>query len=178
MSQTRRLCQGGANPTGTITFQAFGPDNPTRTGTPRFISVKTVSGNGAYRSDVFTPPGSGTYRFVVRYSGDANNVSITSVCGAITLSVESPGFGPPPLPRAGAGPNVGFLNQGGSLGGIPTALLMLAALGLMSGSIAYGRRNRGLLTQTTMSAVRYIGTRHRTVVRGLQFDRIEGEVPL
>jgi hypothetical protein len=132
---------GGANPTGTITFRAFGPDNPTCTGTAVFTSVKTVTGDGAYTSDLFTPPGSGTYRFVVSYSGDANNFSTTSICGVVSVSVESPGFGPPPrLPRSGVGANASLLNQGGSLSGIPIALLMLAALGLISGAVAHMRR--------------------------------------
>ncbi len=64
---------GGANPTGTITFQVFGPDNNTCTGTPIFTSTKTVAGNGDYTSAPFTVPAVGAYRFVATYSGDANN---------------------------------------------------------------------------------------------------------
>ena len=64
---------GGNAPTGTITFQVFGPDNTTCTGIPAFTSTKTVAGNGNYTSDPFTVPAAGAYRFVATYSGDANN---------------------------------------------------------------------------------------------------------
>ena len=64
---------GGANPTGTITFEVFGPDNATCSGIPAFTSTKTVSGDGNYTSDPFTVPAAGAYRFVATYSGDANN---------------------------------------------------------------------------------------------------------
>ena len=64
---------GGVNPTGTITFQVFGPNNATCAGIPAFTSTKTVAGNGNYTSDPFTVPAAGSYRFVATYSGDANN---------------------------------------------------------------------------------------------------------
>ncbi len=64
---------GGTNPTGTITFQVFGPNNNTCTGIPAFTSTKTVAGNGNYTSDPLTLPAAGAYRFVATYSGDANN---------------------------------------------------------------------------------------------------------
>jgi hypothetical protein len=65
---------GGTNPTGTITFYAYGPNNATCTGTPAFTSTVTVNrGNDSYVSPLFTPTSAGAYQFVATYSGDANN---------------------------------------------------------------------------------------------------------
>ena len=66
---------GGTEPTGTITFHAYGPDNNTCAGDPIFTSTATVSGNGSYDSQPFTPGAAGTYRWVVSYSGDTNNAA-------------------------------------------------------------------------------------------------------
>ncbi|MCA1683529.1 MAG: hypothetical protein LC708_00105, partial [Actinobacteria bacterium] len=73
---------GGVNPTGTVTFALFGPDNATCAGTPVFTSTKPVTGNGTYVSDPFTTAALGAYRWVVTYSGDANNLGATSPCNA------------------------------------------------------------------------------------------------
>ncbi|MCA1684012.1 MAG: hypothetical protein LC708_02650, partial [Actinobacteria bacterium] len=64
---------GGANPTGSITFNLYGPGNNTCTGSPAHTSNVVVSGNGNYTSSNFTPASVGTYRWVATYSGDANN---------------------------------------------------------------------------------------------------------
>ena len=71
---------GGSNPTGTLTFQLFGPGNGDCSGTPIFTSSVTVAGNGSYTSAAFTPSAPGTYRWVVIYSGDANNAAVTTLC--------------------------------------------------------------------------------------------------
>jgi hypothetical protein len=86
----------GNNPTGTITFNLFGPDNPTCGGTPAFTNSKPVSGNGSVTSDLFMPTAPGTYRWVASYSGDANNLAATTACGdpAETVVVT----GQPPVP--------------------------------------------------------------------------------
>ena len=79
---------GGISPTGTITFTLFGPNNATCTGAAIFTSTVPVNaGNGDYTSAPFTPTAAGTYRFVAVYSGDANNASVTSPCGAANESV-------------------------------------------------------------------------------------------
>jgi len=78
---------GGLNPTGTITFTLFGPDNSTCTGTPIFTSTVTVTGNGSYTSGSFTPTTPGIFRFVASYSGDANNSPVTTACGAAGSTV-------------------------------------------------------------------------------------------
>src|SRR5437764_14322393 len=78
----------GQNPTGAITFNLFGPDNATCSGTPIFTSTKTVAGNGNYTSDSFTTNAAGTYRWVASYSGDANNTPVTSTCSDPAESVS------------------------------------------------------------------------------------------
>ncbi|MCA1683944.1 MAG: hypothetical protein LC708_02290, partial [Actinobacteria bacterium] len=71
---------GGFNPTGTIRFDLFGPDNATCTGTPVFSSMVPVNGNGSFNSSSFTPTAPGTYRWVATYSGDANNAPAVTAC--------------------------------------------------------------------------------------------------
>lgn len=72
---------GGNNPSGTITFSLFGPDNPTCAPAAAFTSPVTVTGNGVYTSAAFTPMTPGVYRWVASYSGDANNNSVSTACG-------------------------------------------------------------------------------------------------
>jgi hypothetical protein len=85
----------GFAPTGSITFDLFGPDDPTCSGTPIFTSATLVNGNGTYNSERFTPTASGTYRWQATYSGDPNNNSIgPTACGdraeqvAVTVSAD------------------------------------------------------------------------------------------
>jgi len=77
---------GGFNPTGTITFQLYGPNpandpNPADncSGAPIFTNVKPVTGATDPRivlSDGFILPSPGVYHFVATYSGDANNPAV------------------------------------------------------------------------------------------------------
>jgi FG-GAP-like repeat len=72
---------GGSNPTGSIVFKAYGPDDATCANAPAFTSsAVTVSGNGDYNSPTFTPGALGTYRWVASYSGDANNEAVAGAC--------------------------------------------------------------------------------------------------
>ena len=71
----------GTNPTGTITFTLYGPDDATCTGTPAFSTSVAVNGNGSYLSSpAFTPTLVGTYRWIASYSGDTNNVAVSGAC--------------------------------------------------------------------------------------------------
>ncbi len=82
---------GGTNPTGTITFTLFGPNNAACTGAPIATSTRTVIGNGTYPSDPFTPTAAGTYRWIAAYSGDTNNNAVTTACNdANEVSVVAP----------------------------------------------------------------------------------------
>jgi len=71
---------GPTGPTGTLTFQVYGPNNTTCAGAPAFTTTRTITGPGAYTSAPFTPTAAGSYQFVVGYSGDANNDARSSTC--------------------------------------------------------------------------------------------------
>jgi N-acetylneuraminic acid mutarotase len=77
----------GYNPSGTVTFSIYGPNDATCGGAAVFTSTKTVSGNGNYTSDPFTPTTAGTYRFTASYSGDINNTPVAGACNAPNGSV-------------------------------------------------------------------------------------------
>src|SRR2546428_9919746 len=64
----------GTNPTGTISFQLFGPDDAS-CGVVVFTSTKTVNGNGDYTSDPFTALLAGTHHLGAPSSGGPNNNS-------------------------------------------------------------------------------------------------------
>ena len=49
-------------------------------GAPIFTSTRSVAGNGIYMSAAFIPTVSGTYQWLVNYSGDANNSARTTTC--------------------------------------------------------------------------------------------------
>jgi uncharacterized repeat protein (TIGR01451 family) len=68
---------GGSSPTGTITFNLYGPSDPTCQ-TPITTSTVTVNGNGPYTSDQYTPTTPGTYQWVASYGGDAANQGVTA----------------------------------------------------------------------------------------------------
>jgi len=115
---------GGTNPTGTITFNLYGPNDATCTGAVIFTSTVTVAGNGSYASTpVFTPTATGTYRWIANYSGDANNAATANGCNGVNENVVVT------VPVIGTA--------------IPTvngaALLLLAILLGMSGLLAVSR---------------------------------------
>jgi hypothetical protein len=85
---TSETLSGGLHPTGTITFTFYQPTDPTCTGRPLLASgPEPVAGDATYRSPPFTPPGPGDYRFVAAYSGDADNVALTTDCNAVNQAV-------------------------------------------------------------------------------------------
>jgi VCBS repeat protein len=72
---------GGSNPTGSITFTAYGPGDETCSGAPAYSSGPvSVSGNGTYNSGSFTPGSAGEYRWVASYSGDGENKAVSGAC--------------------------------------------------------------------------------------------------
>ena len=87
------ILSGGFNPTGTITFRLYGPDNATCSGQAIFTDVVDVDGNGSYpTSQAFTPNATGIYRWTAGYSGDANNNAVAGACNDEneTASVSTP----------------------------------------------------------------------------------------
>jgi len=79
--------------TGEISFEVFGSDDPTCTGTALAQSSATVSGEGQYLSADFEPTAAGSYYWTARYSGDSENEPAESVCGATSVvDKASPGM--------------------------------------------------------------------------------------
>jgi hypothetical protein len=79
---TATLSAGGgpSGPTGTITFELYGPDNPQCTPPSIFSPTATVAGNGSYASDPYTATLPGTYQWVATYGGDDNNFPRNTPC--------------------------------------------------------------------------------------------------
>ncbi len=86
----------GYNPTGTLTFRLYAPDGTTVVDT----ETVNVTGNGTYATPSgYTLPTSGavtgTYQWMVSYSGDANNAAATNELGdeAVTVAAAGPRIG-------------------------------------------------------------------------------------
>jgi len=86
VSNTATL-SGGASPTGTITFDLYGPNDATCAGPAVFTSLVPVTDNGNYTSASFTPVTTGTYRWVANYGGDPDNLPTTNACNSANGSV-------------------------------------------------------------------------------------------
>jgi hypothetical protein len=122
---------GAAAPTGTLTFNLFGPNDATCAGAVIFTSAVAVNGNGAYVSTSFNPAVAGTYRWIANYGGDANNAATANVCNAAGESV---------IVTAAAG---GGASSGAT--GAPTlsewAMIMLAGILAFAGFAAMRKQN-------------------------------------
>ena len=75
VGDTARL-SGGTNPTGTITFRLFGPEDASCVHQVGETVTAKVNGNGEYSAPPITPSVPGTYRWVASYSGDTDNVAV------------------------------------------------------------------------------------------------------
>ncbi len=84
---------GRANPSAgaTVEFRLYGPGDSTCAGIPAFVTTAPVSAVGIATSAFFTPTRAGVYRWRAFYSGDANNVAVSTACNAPneTVSVSS-----------------------------------------------------------------------------------------
>ena len=78
ISDTATLA-GGYNPTGSITFNLYGP-NDSQCATSIFTESVDVDGNGDYASPNFTPTQPGVYRWIASYGGDVNNATAAGAC--------------------------------------------------------------------------------------------------
>ena len=88
---------GGADPTGTVTFDLYGPDDTDCSEAPVASSSHPVAGAGTYTSSATTPSEPGEYRFIASYSGDADNQPATGACGdpnesVVVAAAEPPGI--------------------------------------------------------------------------------------
>jgi hypothetical protein len=77
------------NAGGTMTFSLFTPSAATCAGTPALTQTVSVSGNGTYSTTntSFIASAEGTWRWLVTYSGDANNQGSTSACGVEQFTI-------------------------------------------------------------------------------------------
>src|SRR2546426_850878 len=97
----------GTNPTGTITFTLYGPNDATCT-VVAFTDTKPVSGNADYTSSSFTAIQAGTYRWIASYSGDLNNnaagpTACADPAEAVVVTKASPTVTTSATPQASAG---------------------------------------------------------------------------
>jgi hypothetical protein len=97
---------GGFSPTGTVTFQLFGPGDTT-CATPIATRTGTVAGGSAVSGNV-AAGGVGTYRWVATYSGDSHNNAATSPCGSeqVVVVKATPAITTTPSGTVPAGGNV------------------------------------------------------------------------
>ncbi|MEZ5078661.1 MAG: hypothetical protein R2725_14605 [Solirubrobacterales bacterium] len=72
---------GGFEAEGELVFRAYGPANPTCSGTPAHEKIVTVAGNRPYEPPAFEDPPAGLYRWTVTYAGDENNAAAALTCG-------------------------------------------------------------------------------------------------
>ena len=70
---------GGDDPTGTLTWQVFGPEQSTCSGPSVMTETKSVDGDGQYTAPAVMLSAPGAYYWDVTYSGDGNNSSVGPV---------------------------------------------------------------------------------------------------
>ncbi len=76
---------------GEITFEVFGPGDPTCSGpalTPTPAAAE-VNGEGEYASGNFTPSEAGTYNWSAHYTGDGDNPAADSDCSAASVVAKA-----------------------------------------------------------------------------------------
>jgi len=123
----------GVNPTGTITFNLYGPNDATCAGASIFNSVVPVNGNGNYPSGNFQPMLVGTYRWIASYSGDANNAGVSGSCNDpnenVVITQATPAIVTQAVPTSGT---IGVSVADGStlsLGAAPTGTIIFRLYG-------------------------------------------------
>jgi hypothetical protein len=79
---------GGASPTGSITFKAYGPGDSTcsKSAAKTLTATAAVNGAGTYSSPLTALP-AGSYQWVATYSGDNYNIGYSTTCGSEPFTV-------------------------------------------------------------------------------------------
>jgi len=67
---------------GQLVFRAYGPNDQNCATAPEYEKAVAVNGDGTYSPSGFVPP-PGLHRWTVEYSGDANNETAGTACGAV-----------------------------------------------------------------------------------------------
>ena len=140
-SDTATLTEGtnGDSPTGSLVFKLFGPNDPTCSNAPAYVSSsQTVDGAGNYSSGSFGPTATGTYTWQALYSGDTNNPPVTTACSGVpaeTVTVTAAAAQPTSLTTSLSGGG-----QSGTSISVPTgtAVTDTAALSGTNASSATG----------------------------------------
>ncbi|MGH3205851.1 MAG: DUF1573 domain-containing protein [Streptosporangiaceae bacterium] len=80
---------GGSNPSGTITFNLYGPSATADCSTTAVDTEQvTVGGDGSYTTpNGYTTSQAGTYWWTASYSGDTANNTVSSGCGAESVTI-------------------------------------------------------------------------------------------
>jgi len=81
---------GGYNPTGTVTFNLYGPLDTNCSGTPAYTQTVNLSSGSAATSPGFASNAVGTWRWTATYNGDSNNNTATSGCQDELVTVTQP----------------------------------------------------------------------------------------
>ena len=101
------LVEGAPTPTGMVTFDLYGPQDPDCSGPQDFTSWATLDGEGSAQSEPFVPTEVGTYRWIATYGGDINHPSVIGACndpGESTLvSKATPSLTTAPSPTVVSG---------------------------------------------------------------------------
>ena len=80
---------GGYSPTGTITFNLYGPNEATCEGTPLYTEDVEVNGNGSYSTTTgYVTDLAGIYRWTASYDGDLYNNAANSGCDDEQVTVD------------------------------------------------------------------------------------------
>lgn len=86
--------RGGNNPTGTVTFKIFGPNDLSCAKSPVKTLTADVNGDGNYVSGPYVPQAAGTYTFIASYGGNQGNNVTQTVCNdqreRVTLTKAHP----------------------------------------------------------------------------------------
>jgi hypothetical protein len=189
---------GGFQPTGTITFKLYAPNGTTVVDT----EVATVNGNGTYSTPHgYVPSGSGTltgtYQWVVSYSGDANNLAVTGRIGdePETVTPAGPAFTTTPGNAVVLGSGAaltdsatlsGGYNPTGSItftlyapGGavVDTETVTVTGNGTFTTPHGYVPTGTGTLTGTYQWVASYSGDQNNSAAAGKKGDEPETVTP-
>ncbi|MGN6430969.1 MAG: hypothetical protein ACTHNB_09600, partial [Gaiellaceae bacterium] len=124
------LTGGTGDAGGTITFKAFGPNDPTCGNAPAFTSAPVVvNGNGDYNSGDFTPSAVGTYLWTADYTGDDHNSPSSTACGDANES-STVNKATPTLTTTASGPVIVGSN-------IHDVAHLSAGFGTLSGTVTF-----------------------------------------
>ena len=80
---------GGFAPTGTVTFTLYGPGDATCSNALHSTTVPVGAGGVSHSGDV-EAGAAGTYNWVATYSGDLNNLPVSSACGSEPVVITGP----------------------------------------------------------------------------------------